>query len=361
MTSVVLVGAGPAHLQVLAAARDGRLPGVRLTLVTPHARIRYSALLPATLDGSLPDDASVLDLEAICARAQAALVLAPAASMEPAARVVVTGTGARLPFDFASLNTGSATKGSEIPGVREHAVSVKPLETLLERLAERTRATGGGRVVIVGGGAAGVELALAVRTHGGVGAPVALVESEPRLLAGHAARAARLAESILRRRGVEVRLGVRVEAVEPDAVSLDGARWPAASVLWATGPAPQPWLRETGLALDDDGWIRVDATLRAVSSPAVFGAGDCVQVEGDRGARSGVRSVRQGELLVRNLAAAVAGRPLESWRPRRRVLALLSTADGAAIASWGPFAVRGRWVARWKRRIDARWMALVGG
>ena len=74
-------------------------------------------------------------------------------------------------------------------------------------------------------------------------------------------------------------------------------------------------------------------------------------------AKAGVFAVRQGPILAENLRRAALGRPLVRYRPQRRWLALITTGERYAVASWGPIGVAGRWVWRWKDAIDRRFMA----
>ncbi|MDQ2928881.1 MAG: FAD-dependent oxidoreductase, partial [Pseudomonadota bacterium] len=122
-------------------------------------------------------------------------------------------------------------------------------------------------------------------------------------------------------------------------------------VLWATGAEAHSWQRGCGLAVSDRGFIRIDERLRSCSHPQVHAVGDCAEWARPL-PKAGVFAVRMGPVLSRNLRAALgAGTPVP-YAPQRRYLALLATADGRAIASWGRWSLQGRWLWRWKDRID---------
>jgi len=127
-------------------------------------------------------------------------------------------------------------------------------------------------------------------------------------------------------------------------------------VVWATGVAAPPWLRATGLALDERGFILVDRSLRSVTDPRVFAAGDVAAILGAAVPKAGVWAVRAGAVLAENLRRAVRGEPLRVWRPQRRALVLIKTGWKRAIGVWGPFVFEGRWVWRWKTSIDRRFV-----
>ncbi len=110
------------------------------------------------------------------------------------------------------------------------------------------------------------------------------------------------------------------------------------------------------LAVDAQGFVRIDAQLRSVSHPEVFAAGDCARFDAGALPKAGVYAVRMGPVLAHNLRAALGGRDFMAYRPQRRFLVLLGTGDGRAIASRGAFGVTGRWVWRWKEHIDRRFV-----
>jgi selenide,water dikinase len=187
---------------------------------------------------------------------------------------------------------------------------------------------------------------------------VALVGDARGLLPQLAARAGRLAERRLRARGVALHLGQRVIRCDAGGLELaDGRRVEADAVVWATGSAAPRWLAATGLACDADGYVAVDDTLRSLSHPAIFAAGDCASMVAHPRPRSGVIAVRQGPPLARNLAAVLAGGKPTPFVPQRQALAILATGGRRAIATRGGWAIEGGWVWRWKDHLDRAFMA----
>ena len=116
------------------------------------------------------------------------------------------------------------------------------------------------------------------------------------------------------------------------------------------------WFRENGLEVCDDGFLLVRDTLQSLSHDFVFGAGDCATVKAASRPKSGVFAVRAARPLVENLRRFFAREPLRRWRPQRKFLSLIGTADGQAVASRGRWAASGAWVWRWKDAIDRKFM-----
>jgi NADH dehydrogenase FAD-containing subunit len=184
---------------------------------------------------------------------------------------------------------------------------------------------------------------------------VQVVHSSAGLLPGSARSLRRRIEREFQRRGVGHHGGERVTEVREDAVVLEGGtRFGADLVVWVTGAASH-LDASLGGPLTRQGWIPVGDTLQHVEHAGVFAAGDCAQlVDHPDLPKAGVYSVRMGPVLSHNLrAAASAGNGvMKSYHPQDDFLALLNLGDGRAAGSkWGR-SFSGRWVMRWKDRID---------
>ena len=215
-------------------------------------------------------------------------------------------------------------------------------------------------MVVVGGGNSGCEVAAAVAQlavrRGGT-ARITLLADTDRVLPSIPAMAARGAARALERRGIRIGTGA---AVAPDHVRTTRGEAVAFDVLLlAIGLVPSPLVRRTGLPTDAAGALRTDAALRSTGDPVIFGGGDCIAFDARVLPRIGVYAVREAPVLLHNLGAALDGAPLRSYRPQRRALLIVNLGDGTGLATWGPFAWRGRaafWLKDW---IDRRWLASV--
>lgn len=366
MKRLVLVGAGHAHAEVLRLLAGQAQGGVEVVLVSPGALAPYSGMIPGWMAGCYGWEECCIDAAKLCRAAGARFVPGLVRAIDTAAKTVQLADGGDLGYDLLSLDIGASARPPAGDG--EGLVAMRPLDRLKahwDRLRAELRALPAGapyRVLMVGGGAAGVESLLAVRRRLAAWAPGAdiryvLATGGQSLLPGLAGRAGRLADAQLRRHGIEVVAGFDALGVDAAGVrGRDGRLLGAELVLWATGAGAHAWPVASGLAQDDAGFIRVDATLRSVSHPEVFAGGDCAGLP-EPAPKAGVFAVRMGPVLAHNLRAALDGRPLKAYRPQRRKLVLLGTGDGSAIASWGPLAWEGRWVWRWKERIDRRFLA----
>jgi selenide,water dikinase len=353
-TDIVLLGAGHAHVEVLRRAAMRPMPGVRLTLIAREPHAPYSGMLPGLIRGDYDFDAAHIDCAPLAVAAGARLLLAEATGIDLGARLVSIAGRPGVRFDLLSVNVGGRLE------VGSGGIAVKPIGRFLEQLAAlETQLVEGDRVAVVGGGAGGTELALALAHRFGSGVRISLVNRDAEPVISAPPRARRALRQALLEAGVETLNGVAAGALQDGRLALsDGSYIEAAAALWATGVVAPGFLAASSLACDDSGCIRVDRSLRSVSHPFVFAAGDCATVEDNPRPKSGVWAVRAGAPLAANLRRGAAGRSLQRWRPQREALAILGTGCGHAIAWRNGFSLSGRLVWHWKDAIDRRWMRM---
>ena len=335
MKRIVLLGGGHSHVEVLRRFGLAPVAGVELVLVSPNRWTPYSGMLPGLVSGHYTFEAAHIDLERVTRFAGARFLRTIATGLDPAARTATCADGATLEFDLVSLDVGSTPATAGIPGASAHTLGVKPVDAFLrawDALVERARAGALKRAVVVGGGAAGIEMTLGMqhRIAAATGRRDAvewqLVTDVDVLLPAHNATVRRIFRRILTEREVEVHLSSRVARVERGAVfAANGFRVAGELIVWATGAAASPRFAASGFAVDDRGFVAVDQTLRSISHPNVFAAGDCAHDR--RASAAEVGRVRRAPRppLAQNLRAAAEGRPLARYAPQARSLALIST------------------------------------
>jgi len=362
---ILLVGGGHAHVEVLrrfALTPDAQ---VSLTLVSPESAMCYSGMFPGLVAGHYTPRDTHIELSPLAASAGARFVVDRVVALDLYTRTATLASGQREAFDFLSLDIGS-TPDVGVPGAAELAVAVKPIEAFLaawDRLQAEALTGGVRTIAVVGGGAGGVEMLLAMqhRLASVMGADVprfALVTDTASILAQHSPIVRARFGRILVERGVVLHLASPVTAVERGTLIVtEGRRVAVDRIVWATSAAAAPWLAESGLACNDRGFVRVDDHLRSTSHDVVFAAGDCAAQLDHPRPKSGVFAVRQGPPLAANLRRAANGAALRRYVPQRHALALISTGGKHAIASRGPFVAEGDWVWHWKNRIDRAFMA----
>jgi selenide,water dikinase len=363
VTELVLVGGGHSHVEVLRRFALDPLRDARVVLVSPARYTPYSGMLPGLVAGHYTFREAHIDLESLARFAKAAFLCDAVVALDPSRRRLQLASGREIAYDLASVDIGSTPARAGVAGA-EHAIAVKPVEDFLARvdrleaLALEKRLAS---VAVIGGGAAGVEILLALQyrlSARGHRIEFSIVTDTPTILPGHRLRVRRIFERVLTERGVAVHAGTGARRIDRSGVeTADGTHIAADATVLATSAAPATWPRDAGLAVDGRAFIRVGETLQSVSHSDVFAAGDIATIENHPRPKSGVYAVRQGPPLAENLLAAIEGRPLSRFVPQKEALALISTGDKYAVASRGPLVLEGAWIWKWKDRIDRGFMA----
>ena len=354
---VILAGGGHAHLAVLADWAQSPLRDTECWLVTSARHTAYSGMLPGWMAGHYRARDLFIDLKPIAEKAGAKLVLADVVGLDANARSLALSTGELTDFDLLSLATGGETDISSLAALGERLLPVKPVSVFMERWSaflDRASLRSAVHVVIVGGGAGGVELALSasialrrLSAH----FRISLVTPKENFLEGHApgVRLRVLAEFRSHRISCHFALAVGEEG---GLLLSNGSFLPCECVIAATGSRAPFWLAKSGLACTDKGFVAIGPDLRSASHPAIFAAGDIAQRCDQNVARSGVHAVKGGPVLAANLRAILVKGKMDHYLPRERTLYLLATGNKRAILSWGKYVTGGRLAWRVKDFID---------
>jgi selenide, water dikinase len=390
---LILVGGGHAHVQLVASAAPPP-PNTRRILISDGPAAVYSGMLPSIVAGLLPASDADVRLDALAAAHGWEFLDARVVEVDAHQRTLTCSPSAHglyarvrqiVRFDVLSLDVGSVSK----PLVKGNAhidlqrashgiIPTRPIGLLLARMrffetsmapsvpvvstSGRKRVV---RVVVVGGGRAGVELAFSLdarlrRTLSRASLSMTIVDGSQTSLK-QLGPAASIVHAELASRGIALLSRRRVVGLPTNGTLLldDGSVLPADLVVAATGPAAPPWLANaTDLVTDARGFLLVRPTLQAVDHPHVFAAGDCCSFKTDDSPpKAGVFAVRAGKILESNISAYLADEEerLTPFVPQTNYLSLIVLGDGRAIGIKWSLVVRGRWVAKLKMRIDEDW------
>lgn len=357
--TLVLLGAGLAHLQFLQHIARKPLIGVQVVLVAPHPRQMVAARVPAWMAGRIALDDCTIALEPLVQRAGVRWMQCGVRGLDAHARLVFLDEGEPMHYQWLSINTGPNHNREQLeqalPGVRAHGLFVRPIERFVALWPQV--ATKGDekplRLAVIGGGGAGIELALAARERLPHSAVTLVSGNGPPGSNFNAATQKRIA-AMLRRKGITALQGGATGFAD-GAVQLGcGATLACDVPLIAVGAQAPAWLQGSGLALDAKGFVAVDDCLRSTSHPEVLAAGDVSSHANPDVGRNGAHALHAGATLVGNLLALAQNQPPAPHRPPRRHLSLLGCGNGQAILDWGGWSAQGYWVGWLKRILDRR-------
>lgn len=345
-----------------------------VTLLTPRNYFLFTPLLPSAVAGSV-EFRSIL--EPARRRLRGVRVIeASAESVDWEGRQVsctgaVGGEKFTLPWDHLVIAVGNTVADFGIPGVAEHTLKLYSVEEarvirrgILEQFARaeipglteqqvRERLT----FVIIGGGPTGVEAAAEIhdlldeeliRAYPDLApyARVVLIEALGRLLTTFDEALGAYTDRHFGREGIEVRTGAKVQAIEPNAILLQGGeRIDCGLILWAAGNAAVPFVKNLGVPVDRRGRIAVDDFLRVTGREDVYAMGDCAVVGEPPLPATAQVAQQQGKYLADALEGRRQGRPMKPFRFKAQgMLAYIGGGQALADLPQVKWSGRGAWL-----------------
>lgn len=358
---LVLIGGGHTHVLVIRALAKRPIPGVRLTLVSDKTLTPYSGMLPGYVAGHYSEEQTTINLDQLCRDSGVRWVNARANLLDPEDKTVSLEGQASVSYDILSIDIGS-TPDLRVTGAKEFALGVKPIAKFQQRwskLLQRSSENIAGDWGVIGAGAGGVELVLAMahRLQEQHDLKFHLIYRGSSILPGYPSRVVSIVEKKLRDYRVSLHADFSVaEVTEHGIESQQGEQLALDESIWCTGATGSPWLARSGLDCTEKNFIRVNQYLQSCSHPTIFAAGDIAEMVEDPRPKAGVYAVRQAPYLEENLRRVFADEPLRPIKLQNEFLSLLSLGDKEAVASRNGLAVKGRWVWCWKDYIDGKFM-----
>lgn len=394
---LVLVGGGHAHVQVLKALNHAARPKtLDVTLIDMSNAPTYSGMVPGAVAGVYTERETHIPLAPLTEWAGIRFLHNQVVNIDVNAKTVQLqqndgGGENNIPFDAISIDIGSASRGvQDIPGAKEYTIPTRPIANLVERIQQETdkleqqqsSSTTNQKplhVVVVGAGAAGIELSMSIR---GRWAPIVghdnlqmtVLDAGDQLLPSESDANRRALQARLQERNIAVQHNIQVQRVEKDHLILEsGDTISFTHCLWAAGAASHALastLQRHGLSITDHGWIRVNQYLQSFSHPYVFAAGDCSSIEipnAPNPPKAGVFAVRAGPVLIENLTAYLkqvseteqpSSSSLKPYQPQGDFMKLLVCGDGKALGFRFGIPIYGKWVMDLKDTIDKSFVNL---
>ncbi len=386
---LLLIGGGHSHALILKMWAMQPMAGVRLTLISPASLTPYSGMLPGLVAGHYNFEDTHIDLARLCQYAGARFIQAQVTGLDlQHKQVELLRDGSdqthKLGFDLLSINSGITPDISAV-GDTTLITPVKPIsqfyprwQSLLEKL-EQPQNSSPQAIAVVGAGAAGVELILAMQhrlRHCSAPLEFMLINQGQELFPQHPRAWRKKITALLSARKIQLHNNFSVSRIDRDnpqsdsstavdtaAIRLSNHQGRALTchhLFWCTGAKAASWPAETGLAVDR-GFIAVNQHLQSLSHPFVFAAGDIALQQDHANPRAGVYAVRQAPTLFTNLRRYLLQQPLKRYRPQKTFLSLLACGDKTALGCrpGSVFPVlSGDWVWRWKNHIDQKFMTM---
>ncbi|MFT6389278.1 MAG: selenide,water dikinase [Cellvibrionaceae bacterium] len=361
---LVFIGGGHTHSLVLRMLAMKPIKNVRLTLITDTLLTPYSGMLPGYIAGHYSLEETHLDLNKLCKAAQVRLINGRVNGIDAVNKTIQLENQVSISYDKVSINTGS-TPNVNIPGAREFGVGVKPVSQLTaawrKLLAQKTE-YGTPHWAIIGGGAAGIEMVLAIAhrfKQAGDALKLSLVQSGDTLLPDYHRNVQKQVAIALKLYRIELITGFRVSQVTKNTIESNvGNTLSIDQSIWCTPATAPTWPKVAGLDVDASGFIAVNEFLQSTSHNDVFACGDVATMVKSPRPKAGVFAVRSAPFLVKNLRAAFNQQTMTPLTLQTDFLSLISLGGKNAVGQRGWLSLKGKWVWRWKDKIDQKFMAL---
>ena len=363
---LVLIGGGHSHVIFIRMLAMYPVPGLQVTLLSPAYHTPYSGMLPGLVAGHYSSDDIYIDLVPLCRCAGVGFIKTRVMGMDPVAQRIQCDSRPDISYDLVSINAGITPAGDALQTTGSKVVVVKPIETFLARFEaflHRVKQGKSRSLAVVGAGAGGIELCLALhfrlnKTASKAPLQIHLVFEQQRFLDTYPARVREAFRIRLCAAYIRLHDNFKVTTFDEGALQAeDGKRLEVDEVFWVTHASAPDWLARTHLATSAQGFIAVRDTLQVQDYDNVFAVGDIADVVNQPRPKAGVYAVRQGRALFRNIQSFLLNKPLRSFKSQTAFLSLLSCGGKYAIASRNGLMLSGRWVWLWKQWIDKRFMA----
>jgi NADH dehydrogenase FAD-containing subunit/rhodanese-related sulfurtransferase len=361
--TIVFGGGGHAHLYSLRRTHELTAQRFEVVLVNPSRFLYYSGMAPGMLSRIYRPEEGRIDIKYLVEKGGGRFVKDYLTEIHPDSGEISLAGGRTIPYDVMSLCLGSGVPNQDFAASIDHLTPVKPVENM-ENLYWKLRGfeewNGRPRVLIVGGGPGGCEMACNCRKvfeDHGIEGQITIVDANPELLKSAPGKARRIMREFMQRRGIEVLTGTRVVKVEDGvAHTQDGQRLRFDLLILAVGIKPPDIFRKSGLKVAYDDGLWINEHLQSVTDPRIFGGGDSVAFRGEPLTRLGVFAIRQGPVIFHNLQAFLRGEPLKKFRPQPVFLYILNLGNYEGLAIWGPLVWSGKRAWDLKHYIDTRFM-----
>ncbi len=361
---LVLVGGGHTHALLLRKWAMAPLPGARVTLISLNPTSPYTGMLPGFVAGHYQLDELNMDLVRLSQFADVRFVLDEVTNIDLENHWVIRENGPPIYFDVLSLDIGITLALENLPGFAEFGIPAKPMGLFAQRWNEYLAIVKDKqfppRIVVLGGGVGGVELALAMKYRlqkaGVDNSMITIVEQGNDILDEVHVSARKKLRKHLDHFGIEVFCNTTASAVRPDRIELSTSEsLPANFVVGTAGANPIGWVQDIGVPCDK-GFVTVDKYLKSPVNPSVFAVGDCAAFKENPLPKAGVYAVRQAPILYQNLKASLAGKKLVAFRPQKDFLKLISTGKKHAVGLKHGLSFEGTSIWTLKDLIDKRFM-----
>jgi len=348
ISDLVLLGGGHANIQVLKMMAMNPLGGLRITLISDQTHSPYSGMIPGYLAGYYAYEDCHFDLRRLCEELGLRFIKAKIIGINPQEKKIRLENRANISYDCASINVGIEPRSIE-KLAQESAFKIIPLKpisqfiTHWDQLIANLKDYKGNDslpLAVVGAGAAGVEISIILKMlidKNQWNATVSLIHRHEYLVSKKDRQAQKQLLKTLNALNINLYQNTEVLEVQKNGLVLKGTNGLVHTdvfyrALIATQAAAPKWFKNSGLPVNQDGFLKVTEKLLVEHEDSIFAAGDCIHFSPSPLKKAGVYAVRQGMTLEHNIRAFFTRQAsLKTFHPKKNVLSLITIGDKKAL------------------------------
>ena len=370
MKTLILVGGGHAHLYVIKKMKSSVKTGLNVILISEMDKQYYSGMASGSLEGYYSEDDMSVDLNDYCQKHDIRFIKNTVISVEPNSKEIKLGDGSRIYYDYLSFDIGSTAK-TNLDTTGGECFYVKPLYRIKEinskvtELAKLNKHVQNINIVVVGTGAAGIEVGLATKILAeskGMMVRLTFVGSNftPTSGMNTTSEKSLLKIQMLWEDIQWVHNDPGTQIVDNDLQLESGKKLRYDILIIATGVKGPELFNQSGIKVDENNYMLTNEYLQSVQFCNIFGAGDCIKVNINASIpKNGVYAIKEAKVLVKNLENVIGGKPLKAFKPQKRFLSIIALREGTAIAVYKPFVWMGKVPFIIKKWIDQKYMQRI--
>ena len=357
---LVLVGAGHANIQVLKKLTMQNYEGLQIITINNGYTSLYSGMTPGLIENYYKLDDVSINLAKLCKNAESVFINDEVIMLDEKKNIIYLKNHPPINYNLLSLNIGSQSKINNLEISKEaQIIKVKPISNLYNQINSIEKLILKEKVIscsIVGGGIGGIEIAFALQSRFQNSIKLNLFADQNNIEKNISSRTYKKLIALLNNKNINF-VNSRIKLIQESHVEdEEGKKFPTRISIISTGAMSLPWITDSGLSLDKNGFINVNSFLQSESHKNIFATGDIASLNYQKRAKSGVMAVRQGEKLKENLFRFLLNKDLIHFRPQSSWLCLIGTGGKSALLNWGQFTIHGELIWKLKEFIDRRFM-----
>lgn len=364
---LVFIGAGHAHLTAITNMARYTGDGHKVTVISAGSYHYYSGMGPGMLSGVYKPQEIRFNVRKLTQSRGGEFIEDIVVSVDPDKRVILLKSGKTAAYDVLSCNTGSEIATGPVDASYHNVFKVKPIENMFTARCKIIQALKKGpvNITVIGGGTAGTEMAnnawrITADMNAGNHSKITMI-SKGKILHRFPPRLRKLAVKSMNAKGIILKENISVKGNTGEKILLEnGSEIPFDFAFVATGTKPGDLFKKSGIPTGEDDGLLVNKYLHSPRYPEIFGGGDCISFQPRPLDKVGVFAVRENQVLLQNLHAALSdGKvPFQIFKPQKVYLLILNMGNDTAIFNRKSLTFDGKFAFKLKDRIDRKFMKL---